>query len=44
MAQDNVADAAPWTQLLGHPQQPLATTLAQAMAPATNTATQENLT
>ena len=43
MAQDNVADAAPWTQLLGRPQQPLATTISQAMAPATNTATQENL-
>lgn len=43
MAQDNVADAVPWTQLLGRPQQPLATTISQAMAPATNTATQENL-
>lgn len=43
LAQDNVADAAPWTQLLGRPQQPLATTISQAMAPATNTATQENL-
>jgi nucleoside-diphosphate-sugar epimerase len=44
MAQDNVADAVPWTQLLGRPQQPLATTLAQAMAPLEMSATQENLT
>lgn len=44
LVQDNVANAAPWTQLLGRPQQPLATTLAQAMVPTTTTATQENLT
>lgn len=44
MTQDNVADAAPWTQLLGRPQQPLATTIAQAMTPTVTTETQENLT
>ena len=43
LGQDNVADAAQWTQLLGRPQQPLATTIAQAMTPTVTTETQESL-
>lgn len=44
LAQDNVADAGQWTQMLGRPQQPLATTIAQAMDQTVTIATQESLT